>query len=158
MLWGRRLSVHSGFLQWWHPDTSSNALTLFNFNGHDIRVIDIDGQPWFVSADVLHALGIKQTSHGHATKNLSADERKLYQVQKRVRSQVITCESGMYKLVMRSDKPEAKAFQNWVTRVVLPAIHKHGGYVRAEENVGKDHSTPARQRILVPITIPPPAK
>lgn len=38
-------------------------------------------------------------------------------------------ESGLYKLILRSDKPEAKAFQDWVTKVVLPAIRKDGGYV-----------------------------
>ena len=41
-------------------------------------------------------------------------------------------ESGLYKLVMRSDKPEAKAFQKWVTRTVLPAIRRDGGYVAGE--------------------------
>ncbi len=44
-------------------------------------------------------------------------------------------EAGLYKLVMRSDKPEAKEFQNWVTRVVLPAIRKDGGYIHGEEHV-----------------------
>jgi hypothetical protein len=44
-------------------------------------------------------------------------------------------ESGLYKLIMRSDKPEAKAFQDWVTKVVLPAIRKDGGYVMGEEKV-----------------------
>ena len=44
-------------------------------------------------------------------------------------------ESGLYKLVMRSDKPEARQFQDWVTRVVLPAIRKDGGYIQGEEKV-----------------------
>ncbi|ADZ65369.1 BRO family protein [Brucella melitensis] len=44
-------------------------------------------------------------------------------------------ESGLYKLIMRSRKPEAKKFQNWVTQVVLPAIRKDGMYVRGEEKV-----------------------
>ncbi|ROM37140.1 hypothetical protein BK646_19235 [Pseudomonas protegens] len=47
----------------------------------------------------------------------------------------ILAESGVYKLVMRSNKPEAKAFQDWVTRVVLPAIRKDGAYVMGEEKV-----------------------
>ncbi len=47
----------------------------------------------------------------------------------------IISESGLYKLVMRSDKPQAKAFQDWVTRDVLPAIRKDGGYIMGEEKV-----------------------
>lgn len=50
-----------------------------------------------------------------------------------MRSQIIVSESGLYKLIMRSDKPEAKAFQDWVTRDVLPAIRKDGGYIMDEE-------------------------
>lgn len=53
----------------------------------------------------------------------------------KVPSLSIISESGLYKLVMRSDKPEAKEFQNWVTRVVLPAIRKDGGYIHGEEHV-----------------------
>ncbi len=47
----------------------------------------------------------------------------------------LVSDSGLYKLVMRSDKPEAKEFQNWVTKVVLPAIRNDGGYIHVEEHV-----------------------
>jgi prophage antirepressor-like protein len=47
----------------------------------------------------------------------------------------LVSKSGLYKLIMRSDKPQARAFQDWVTRVVLPAIRKTGGYVVGEEKV-----------------------
>ena len=45
----------------------------------------------------------------------------------------IISESGLYKMIMRSDKPEAKKFQDWVTRDVLPSIRKHGGYIKGQE-------------------------
>ncbi len=48
---------------------------------------------------------------------------------------VMLSESGLYKLVMRSDKPQAKRFQDWVTKDVLPAIRKDGGYIMGEEKV-----------------------
>ena len=48
---------------------------------------------------------------------------------------VTISESGLYKLIMRSDKPEAQDFQNWVTRVVLPSIRKDGAYIMGEEKV-----------------------
>ena len=47
----------------------------------------------------------------------------------------LVSESGLYKLVLRSDKPEAKPFQDWVTKVVLPSIRKDGGYIVGEEKV-----------------------
>jgi hypothetical protein len=47
----------------------------------------------------------------------------------------LVSESGLYKLIMRSDKPEAREFQNWVTKVVLPAIRKDGMYVKDEEKI-----------------------
>ncbi|WP_452030449.1 BRO-N domain-containing protein [Azospirillum palustre] len=50
--------------------------------------------------------------------------------------QTLISESGLYKLVMRSDKPEARKFQDWVTRDVLPAIRKDGGYIMGEEGRG----------------------
>jgi len=49
--------------------------------------------------------------------------------------QVLVSESGLYKLIMRSDKPAAKRFQDWVTREVLPALRKDGLYVMGEEKV-----------------------
>lgn len=107
----------------------------FNFGLLDLRVLDLDGQPWFVGNDVCYALGLQQKSHGYAIQSLDPDQRSLYRIQKGVRSQSIVSESGLYKLVMRSDKPEAKAFQDWVTRVVLPAIRKDGAYVLGEEKV-----------------------
>lgn len=53
-------------------------------------------------------------------------------------------ESGLYKLIMRSDKPQAKPFQDWVTKVVLPAIRKDGGYIAGEENTDDDDLLMAR--------------
>ncbi len=48
---------------------------------------------------------------------------------------VLISESGLYKLIMRSDKPLAKPFQDWVTKEVLPSIRKNGGYVKDQEKV-----------------------
>lgn len=45
---------------------------------------------------------------------------------------MLISESGLYKLIMRSDKPQARDFQDWVTRVVLPAIRKDGAYIMGE--------------------------
>ncbi|WP_052093237.1 BRO family protein [Hoeflea phototrophica] len=96
-----------------------------------IRVVTLDGNPWFVAADVCRALGL--TTYGGATRhmrNLNQNEVGNAQLStKGGKPNATVSESGLYKLIMRSDKPEAKAFQDWVTRDVLPAIRKDGGYV-----------------------------
>ena len=102
----------------------------------------LEGAAWFVAADVCRCLGIHVMPNGEvntteALRKLAADEATFYQIEgggQRRRVRVIS-ESGLYKLIMRSDKPEARAFQDWVTRDVLPAIRKDGVYVMGEEKV-----------------------
>lgn len=106
-----------------------NNLTTFNFLSNNIRAIEIDGQPWFVAADVGEVLTISNPRR-EIIKNLHPDEKRSMKLQNtRGRGNVIISESGLFKLVMRSDKPEALGFQDWVTREVLPAIRKDGMYV-----------------------------
>jgi prophage antirepressor-like protein len=118
----------------------SNIIT-HNFAGMDttfpVRIVELDGQPWFVATDIRQVLGI--TQGGTNFKHLGADEVR------RIPSGLITgkgmstasliSESGLYKLIMRSDKPQARLFQDWVTRDVLPAIRKDGAYIMGEEKV-----------------------
>ena len=111
----------------------------FNFGLMDLRVIEQDGQPWFIAADVCKAIGYNMKADGsvnttQALKTLSADEVSTTPIRGSVPGRLVN-ESGLYKLVMRSNKPEARAFQDWVTRVVLPAIRKDGAYVLGEEKV-----------------------
>ena len=109
-------------------------LTTFDFNSLPVRVLEQDGEPWFVATDVCKALGIKNPSI--AVKPLGNDEwSKANLGQRGLGAVLIVSESGLYKLVMRSDKPEARAFQDWVTKTVLPAIRKDGAYVMGEEKV-----------------------
>lgn len=82
--------------------------------------------------------------HGGAARyltKLGTDEKQivkrgmslgLFEVDDKAPSLTLISESGLYKLAMRSNKPEAKAFQDWVTKVVLPAIRKDGGYVMGD--------------------------
>lgn len=96
-----------------------------------LRTLSIDGEPWFVAKDVCDALGLSNTTE--ALRNLDEDEKgniSNYELaQNGGRSPLIVSEPGLYKLIMRSRKPEAKAFQRWVTHEVLPAIRSHGGYL-----------------------------
>lgn len=94
-----------------------------------IRVIDNNDELWFVAKDVCDALGINKT----AASRLDDDEKGLHLTQTLGGTQpiLLVSEPGFYKLVMKSRKPEAKAFQRWVTHEVLPSIRKQGGYMTA---------------------------
>ncbi|MBW8318680.1 MAG: hypothetical protein K0M49_01580 [Arenimonas sp.] len=119
--------------------TTANEVSLFKFKDAEVRVVRIDGQPWFAGSDVLTFLLGRSRGNGSAYLKLSESEKtKVDRINLGLapgKSMVLISESGLYKLVMRSDKPEAKDFQNWVTRVVLPAIRKDGGYIQGEEHV-----------------------
>ena len=107
-------------------------ITTFNFGSELIRVIDIDGTPYWVAADACEALTISNVSH--ACSNLAQDEIRTLRLAggKKGRPNILVTESGLYKLVMRSDKPEARQLQDWVTREVLPSIRKTGSYSNAK--------------------------
>ena len=119
-----------------------NQVQTFGFGLVDLRVVELDGQSWFVAGDVCVCLGLvaagNRSCQNHY-RRLAPDELSIATVELAngltMRKSKLISESGLYKLVMRSRKPEAKAFQEWVTRVVLPAIRKDGAYVMGEEKV-----------------------
>lgn len=110
------------------------ALKVFEYeNQHQFRIIDRNGEPWFVLVDVCNELGIKNASD--AATRLDADEKMvlpLTETQSGVRGgtrlMTVISESGLYSIILRSEKPEAKQFKKWVTSEVLPAIRKSGSY------------------------------
>lgn len=105
------------------------TLQIFEFQSHQVRtVVAEDGAPWWVAADVCGVLGIR--NNRQAVAKLDEDEKGVCQADTLGGKQAMTTinESGLYALIVRSDKPEAKAFRKWVTSEVLPAIRKTGGY------------------------------
>lgn len=99
-----------------------------------IRAASIDGEPWFVAKDVCEALGIDTS---HVRRGLDDDEVSNLPIrqigpEQGGKAPLIVSEPGLYKLIMRSRKPEAKAFQRWVTHEVLPAIRRDGAYVASD--------------------------
>lgn len=103
-------------------------ITIFNHLGNDIRVMtDKQGEPWFVLKDICDALNIGNTSK--VADRLDTDDLTLSKVidNRGVhRETFLVSEAGLYEVVIRSDKPEAKAFRRWVTSEVLPSIRTHG--------------------------------
>lgn len=104
-----------------------NDIQVFDFEDNAVRVTDIDGEPWFVAADVCRVLALTNTSE--AVKCLDDDEQSKYCLGSGGSDRVIINESGLYNLIFRSRKPEAKKFRKWVTAEVLPSIRKTGAYV-----------------------------
>lgn len=117
-----------------------NDLKVFeNPNLGKVRVVERNGEPWFVAVDVCRALGLDNT--GKAVSRLDDDEltRIEFQSGGQMREAYAVNESGLYALVLGSRKPEAKAFKRWVTHEVLPAIRRTGRY----EAPGAEGITPA---------------
>lgn len=110
-------------------DQGANVPAIFQFQAHQVRTVLRDGIIWFVAADVCTALGYVNPSKAVAD-HLDEDERSHEQLDRsRMGSKaVIINESGLYALVLRSRKPEARKFAKWVTAEVLPAIRKSGHY------------------------------
>ena len=103
-----------------------------------VRTITRDGEPWFVLADVCRILEISNPSQ--AATRLDDDEKHTLTQNEgiagpQVQSLTVISEPGLYRLMMRSDKPQARPFPQWVTSEVIPASRRDGGYmvVKAEE-------------------------
>lgn len=91
-----------------------------------IRVIEQNGEPWFVAADVCRAL--EHTNTAMALERLDDDEKYKFSLGLSGGDTWCVNEPGLYTLVLGSRKPEAKAFKRWITHEVLPAIRKTGSY------------------------------
>ena len=110
----------------------------------EVRVVMIDGEPWFVAADVCRILEIDKTQ----TRRLDDDEKGLYSIQTLGGEQdtVVVNEPGLYRLVFASRKPEAREFQRWVYHEVLPSIRKTGGYSVERETIAVEREKIAIER------------
>lgn len=113
------------------------ALTSYAFENHPVRITDRDGSPWFVAADVCKAIHINNSRQ--AVARLDEDEVSTVILAdagkngKMIPHKTnIVSESGLYALILRSDKPEAKVFRKWVTSEVLPSIRRRGVYDACE--------------------------
>ena len=107
----------------------NKLMTFENAAFGKIRTLTIDGEPWFVAADVCRALEIGNPSM--TVERLDDDEKGISTIDTLGGKQRMTIinEPGLYSLVLSSRKPEAKAFKRWITHEVIPAIRKYGGYM-----------------------------
>jgi prophage antirepressor-like protein len=101
----------------------------FEFDGSQVRVIEEAGEPWWIVRDICGILGLDDARK--TMDRVDEDERKIFPVIDSVgrrQDMWLVNESGLYSLILRSNKPEAKRFRKWVTSEVLPAIRKTGRY------------------------------
>lgn len=110
-----------------------NNIQVFNYQSHEVRTVELNGEPWFVLKDVCAVLGLGTVSK--VADRLDADEKGMNQIHTPGGMQDVTVinESGLYNVILRSDKPEAKPFRKWVTSEVLPSIRKHGAYMTPQK-------------------------
>lgn len=115
-----------------------NNLQIFVYSGEQLRTVQRDDGLWWVLRDVCRVLNIGNVTD--TKKRLDPDEVDLTDLidsMGRVQSTTIINEPGLYAVILRSDKPEAKAFKRWVTHDVLPSIRKTGAYGIPPERLAK---------------------
>lgn len=105
-----------------------SALEVFHYADRDVRTVSVDGELWFVLADICGVLGV--TNVGNVAARLDEADIRQTDISSggQRRAVTIVSESGMYEVVIRSDKPEARRFRWWVTHEVIPAIRRTGTY------------------------------
>lgn len=128
----------------------NNEIQKFDFKGAALRTLtDEAGEPWFVLKDCMSILDLGNPTE--TVKMFDKDEFSTTEVIDSIgcRQQTyIISEPGLYRLVMKSRKPEAKEFQRWVTHEVLPSIRKHGGYMAGQERMTPEQMALASMRWL----------
>ncbi len=133
----------------------NNEIQRFDFKGAALRTLtDEAGEPWFVAKDACDILELNNVTE--ALRPLDDDEKSNFRnsevAQNGGRAPLIISEPGLYKLIMRSRKPEAHEFQRWVTHEVLPQIRKTGGYIPTSES-DSDEDVMARAVLVAQKTI-----
>lgn len=105
------------------------ALQTFNFEGQSLRVLLQEDAPWWVAVEVGVILGLKGHG-GQIVQTLDDDEKgvRIVDTLRGPQKVTIVSESGLYALIFKSRKPEAKRFRKWVTAEVLPALRRTGRY------------------------------
>lgn len=109
-------------------------IQVFNFQSHQVRTYEIDGQTWFALKDVCETLDLSNATT--TASRLDDDELTKLDLGSQSGLTWFVNESGLYSVILRSDKPAARPFRKWVTAEVLPSIRKTGSYglIKAEHD------------------------
>ena len=123
-----------------------NNLQTFNFNNQAVRTVQLNNQPYWVLKDVCDVLELSNPTV--VANRLEDDERAKFNLGRQGEATVIT-ESGLYAVILRSDKPNAKEFRKWVTSEVLPTIRKTGAYLTDEKAYDITHNPQSLADLLL---------
>lgn len=123
-----------------------NYLQTFSFNNQPVRTVQLNNQPYWVLKDVCDVLELSNPTV--VANRLEDDERAKFNLGRQGEATVIT-ESGLYAVILRSDKPNAKEFRKWVTSEVLPAIRKTGVYLTDEKAYDITHNPQSLADLLL---------
>ena len=128
-----------------------NNVQEFLYENSPIRMIESNGETWWVLKDICKLLSIE--NHKNITKRLEEDEVGTFELphpQSKEKKLEMLCvnESGLYSVILRSDKPEAKAFRRWITHEILPEIHRTGEYNAISTEILEDSSLTAASKTI----------
>jgi prophage antirepressor-like protein len=106
-----------------------NEMELFNFEGNQVRTVQIDGKPYFVGKDIASILGYLKPADA-VRKHVDSEDKGVSKMETPggMQSYQVINESGLYSLILSSKLPSAKKFKHWVTNEVLPEIRQTGSY------------------------------
>lgn len=134
------------------------SLISLTYKGKPVRQLDKDGMTWWVLSDVCAILGLGSVHK--VAERLDEDERNQIPVIDTIGRTQLTAavnESGLYSVLLRSDKPEAKPFKRWVTHEVLPSIRRTGQYI-APQKTAKDMVAPKKPGMTIVYAAPETVK
>lgn len=112
-----------------------SEISVFDYEGNGIRTVWLSDEPWWVLRDICDTLNLSNPSM--VADRLDEDERAKLNLG-RQGDAIIINESGLYNVIIRSEKTEAKRFKRWITHEVLPEIRKTGGYKLPSYEVGNN--------------------
>lgn len=122
-------------------------LQIFNFNDQQVRTVQLNNQPYWVLKDVCDVLELSNPTV--VANRLEDDEVTKFNLGGLSGETNIITESGLYAVILRSDKPNAKEFRKWVTSEVLPAIRKNGAYLTDEKAYDITHNPQSLADLLL---------
>ena len=125
-----------------------NNVQEFLYENSPIRMIESNGETWWVLSDICKVLDLSTPSK--VADRLDLDEKGMTSIHTLGGKQnaTIVNESGLYSVILRSDKPEAKAFRRWITHEILPEIHRTGGYNAISAEILEDSSLTAASKTI----------
>lgn len=109
-----------------------NNIDVWKYNDTTIRTIAVKNEIWWVLKDVCDVLELSNSRI--VADRLDEDERRKFDLPRQGETWFIN-ESGLYSVILRSDKPQAKPFKRWVTHEVLPSIRQTGSYSTLQASV-----------------------